>query len=67
MINGLGSQCIAYRTAWCERFVDAGFFVTRFDNRDTGLSDGHEDVKPDLRERAAPRCQRGRHRRSPTR
>lgn len=38
LVNGLGSQCINYRTKWCERFVDAGFFVIRFDNRDVGLS-----------------------------
>lgn len=38
LINGLGSQCINYKTEWCEMFVDAGFFVIRFDNRDVGLS-----------------------------
>ncbi len=38
LINGLGSQCINYREEWCARFVDAGFFVIRFDNRGLGLS-----------------------------
>jgi pimeloyl-ACP methyl ester carboxylesterase len=38
MINGLGSQCINYHEDWCEMFVAAGFHVTRFDNRDVGLS-----------------------------
>ncbi len=38
MVNGLGSQCINYATAWCTMFVDAGFHVIRFDNRDVGLS-----------------------------
>lgn len=38
MINGLGSQSINYQDAWCERFVDVGFHVIRFDNRDVGLS-----------------------------
>jgi pimeloyl-ACP methyl ester carboxylesterase len=38
MVNGLGSQSINYRDAWCERFVAAGFFVIRFDNRGVGLS-----------------------------
>jgi pimeloyl-ACP methyl ester carboxylesterase len=38
LVNGLGSQCINYRTEWCERFVAAGFFVIRFDNRGLGLS-----------------------------
>ena len=38
LVNGLGSQCINYRTEWCELFVAAGFFVIRFDNRDVGMS-----------------------------
>ncbi len=38
LINGLGSQCINYEDEWCRRFVAAGFFVIRFDNRDVGLS-----------------------------
>ena len=42
LVNGLGSQCINYRVEWCERFVEAGFFVIRFDNRDVGLSTGFE-------------------------
>ncbi len=42
LVNGLGSQCINYRAEWCERFVAAGFFVIRFDNRDVGLSTGFD-------------------------
>jgi pimeloyl-ACP methyl ester carboxylesterase len=38
LINGLGSQCINYAEAWCEKFVARGFHVIRFDNRDVGLS-----------------------------
>ncbi len=38
MVNGLGSQCINFRSEWCERFAAVGFFVIRFDNRDVGLS-----------------------------
>lgn len=38
LINGLGSQCINYQAEWCQMFVDAGFRVIRFDNRDVGLS-----------------------------
>ena len=38
LVNGLGSQCINFRDEWCERFVAAGFFVLRFDNRGLGLS-----------------------------
>lgn len=38
MVNGLGSQCINYAEEWCQRFVDRGLQVIRFDNRDVGLS-----------------------------
>jgi pimeloyl-ACP methyl ester carboxylesterase len=38
IVNGLGSQCINYKEAWCEMFVARGFQVIRFDNRDVGLS-----------------------------
>ena len=48
LVNGLGSQCINYRVEWCERFVDAGHFVIRFDNRDVGLSSKFSDRTPDL-------------------
>jgi pimeloyl-ACP methyl ester carboxylesterase len=43
LINGLSNQCIAYRDEFCQLFVEAGFHVIRFDNRDVGLSsDGPE-------------------------
>jgi pimeloyl-ACP methyl ester carboxylesterase len=58
LVNGLGSQCIRYRVEWCERFVAAGFFTIRFDNRDVGLSTIIDAPIPDAREvRAA--LQRG--------
>jgi pimeloyl-ACP methyl ester carboxylesterase len=38
LVNGLGSPCINFDVALCEKFVDRGFFVVRFDNRDVGLS-----------------------------
>lgn len=38
LVNGLGSQCINYRTNWCEMFAERGLYVIRFDNRDMGLS-----------------------------
>lgn len=44
LVNGLGNQCIHYRVELCEMFVNAGFHLIRFDNRDAGLSsDGPED------------------------
>lgn len=42
LVNGLGSQCINYHDDWCAKFVAAGFFVVRFDNRDVGLSTSFE-------------------------
>jgi pimeloyl-ACP methyl ester carboxylesterase len=38
LVNGLGSQCINFKEAFCERFAAQGFRVVRFDNRDVGLS-----------------------------
>jgi pimeloyl-ACP methyl ester carboxylesterase len=38
LVNGLGSQCINYAVEWCQMFVDAGYHVVRFDNRDVGRS-----------------------------
>jgi pimeloyl-ACP methyl ester carboxylesterase len=38
LIAGLGAQLIAWHDELCLSFVDRGFFVVRFDNRDSGLS-----------------------------
>src|SRR3954453_18262931 len=38
LVNGLGSQCINIKVELCERFVERGLQVVRFDNRDVGLS-----------------------------
>ncbi len=38
LVNGLGSQMIGYRTAFCDRLVDEGFCAIRYDNRDVGHS-----------------------------
>jgi pimeloyl-ACP methyl ester carboxylesterase len=38
LVMGLDFQMVWWPDALCERFVDAGFAVVRFDNRDTGLS-----------------------------
>jgi pimeloyl-ACP methyl ester carboxylesterase len=48
VVNGLGSQCINFRTEWCERFAAKGFHVVRLDNRDVGLSTHFSGVTPDL-------------------
>lgn len=38
LVNGLGSQMIAYRDEFCQGLAAAGFQVIRYDNRDVGLS-----------------------------
>ena len=38
LVNGLGSQCINFKVEFCHKFVESGFRVLRFDNRDVGLS-----------------------------
>jgi pimeloyl-ACP methyl ester carboxylesterase len=47
LVNGLGSQCINYKDAWCEMFVARGLQVIRFDNRDVGLSTSFTDAPLD--------------------
>lgn len=38
LIMGLGAQLLLWRTAFCEKLVDHGLRVIRYDNRDVGLS-----------------------------
>ncbi|MEQ1787235.1 MAG: alpha/beta fold hydrolase [Acidimicrobiales bacterium] len=38
LVMGLGAQLIAWPIELCDALVDRGFFVIRYDNRDTGLS-----------------------------
>ncbi len=38
LVNGLTSQLTMYPVEFCEAFVDRGFHVVRYDNRDCGLS-----------------------------
>jgi len=38
LISGLGSQMTSWNYSFCQEFVDKGFRVIRFDNRDSGLS-----------------------------
>ncbi len=43
LVMGLGTQMTRWRPAFCQRLVDAGHFVIRFDNRDIGLSQKFDD------------------------
>jgi pimeloyl-ACP methyl ester carboxylesterase len=38
LVAGLGSQMISWDVELCDLFVESGFAVLRYDNRDTGLS-----------------------------
>jgi pimeloyl-ACP methyl ester carboxylesterase len=38
LVSGLGSQMLSYPDELCAGLADRGLFVTRFDNRDVGLS-----------------------------
>ena len=38
LIMGLGAQLLLWRTGFCERLVNRGYRVIRYDNRDVGLS-----------------------------
>jgi pimeloyl-ACP methyl ester carboxylesterase len=38
LIMGLGAQLLLWRTEFCEKLVDQGLRVIRYDNRDVGLS-----------------------------
>jgi pimeloyl-ACP methyl ester carboxylesterase len=38
LVMGLGAQAISWDIDLCQTFVDRGFYVIRFDNRDVGLS-----------------------------
>jgi pimeloyl-ACP methyl ester carboxylesterase len=49
LITGLGAQLIDWPAAFCTGLADRGFFVIRFDNRDSGLSSGFDEAgTPDL-------------------
>ena len=49
LVMGLGAQMIAWDEAFCELLAAQGFHVTRFDNRDVGLSSKLEHLGvPDL-------------------
>ena len=38
LIMGLGAQLTAWEEPFCQLLASGGYFVVRFDNRDTGLS-----------------------------
>jgi pimeloyl-ACP methyl ester carboxylesterase len=49
LIMGLGAQLLLWRNGFCEKLVDQGLRVIRYDNRDVGLSSklsGHHSGAP---------------------
>ncbi len=51
LIIGLSCQLIHWHFAFCRKLADQGYYVIRFDNRDTGLSTKfHSAGVPDLQE-----------------
>ncbi len=49
LIMGLGTQMTRWRPEFCQRLVDNGHYVIRFDNRDIGLSHKFDDAGiPDM-------------------
>jgi pimeloyl-ACP methyl ester carboxylesterase len=43
LVRGLGAQLVSWHPDLCQGFVDRGFHVVRFDNRDVGLSTKIDD------------------------
>jgi len=49
IIMGLGAQMIRWEVEFIEKFVEHGFYVIRFDNRDVGLSTKFDEAgEPDI-------------------
>jgi pimeloyl-ACP methyl ester carboxylesterase len=46
LIMGLGTQMIGWHEDFCRQLVDRGYFVIRYDNRDSGRSTHFESARP---------------------
>jgi pimeloyl-ACP methyl ester carboxylesterase len=46
LIMGLGTQMIAWHEEFCRALVERGYFVIRYDNRDSGRSTHFDSVPP---------------------
>ena len=52
LIAGLGAQLLYWQEEFCIKLAEQGYFVIRFDNRDTGLSTKIEGLTaPELMEK----------------
>lgn len=52
LIEGLSAHLLGWREGFCRPFIDRGFRVIRFDNRDVGLSQHYPDRSYRLRDMA---------------
>jgi pimeloyl-ACP methyl ester carboxylesterase len=50
LVMGLGTQMVAWRDEFCQTLVERGFFVIRYDNRDSGRSTSMKGRPPSLPE-----------------
>jgi pimeloyl-ACP methyl ester carboxylesterase len=58
LVMGLGAQMLRWHEELCKMFVDKGFYVIRFDNRDIGLSTKFEEAGvPDIMKEYMARMQ----------
>jgi len=49
LVTGLGAQLISWDDEFCDQLAGRGFYVLRFDNRDSGLSTKMDDAgEPDV-------------------
>ena len=49
LVMGLGAQLLLWRKEFCEKIVDQGLRVIRYDNRDVGLSSKMNGQRSGLR------------------
>ena len=47
LIMGLGAQLVLWHNEFCQKLVDLGYRVIRFDNRDVGLSTKLHGQRPE--------------------
>lgn len=57
LVNGLGSQMISFFPEFCDVFVERGYQVIRFDNRDVGLSSKTQGAPPVMGEMLKARAE----------
>lgn len=58
LIMGLGTQMIAWREDFCRELVGRGFFVIRYDNRDSGKSTSMKGAPPTMTEMVTRRIKK---------